>query len=73
MPNPIDPPAGCRFHPRCPRARDRCGAEEPLLEAGVPGHKTACFFPLEKWPLTAAEMQGADIAPAPVVAEVVAQ
>jgi oligopeptide/dipeptide ABC transporter ATP-binding protein len=49
IPSPIDPPAGCRFHPRCPKARDRCGSEEPPLEvkAGDAAlHLTACHFPV---------------------------
>jgi oligopeptide/dipeptide ABC transporter ATP-binding protein len=48
-PSPITPPAGCRFHPRCPRARQRCATEEPLLvtRAGdPPQHRTACHFPV---------------------------
>ncbi|HEY2287718.1 MAG TPA: dipeptide ABC transporter ATP-binding protein [Streptosporangiaceae bacterium] len=49
IPSPVDPPPGCRFHPRCPRARDRCQAEAPLLvpSPGDPGHFTACHFPIE--------------------------
>jgi oligopeptide/dipeptide ABC transporter ATP-binding protein len=45
-PNLINPPAGCRFHPRCPFAKERCAAEEPPLEEISPGHRCAChFFP----------------------------
>src|SRR5262249_33013464 len=49
IPSPIEPPAGCRFHPRCPLAQDRCRVEEPVLEpsASDPGHITACHFPIE--------------------------
>ena len=44
-PSPLDPPRGCRFHPRCAIARPRCAIEEPRLE-GAPGdHRAACFFP----------------------------
>ena len=63
VPNPINPPSGCRFHPRCPRARDTCALTEPPLASLAAGHDAACFFPLEKWPLTAAEMAGAGRAP----------
>jgi oligopeptide/dipeptide ABC transporter ATP-binding protein len=45
-PNPIDPPPGCRFHTRCPRATDVCSTVEPPL-AGYPGgHLAACHHPL---------------------------
>jgi oligopeptide/dipeptide ABC transporter ATP-binding protein len=42
VPSPIDPPAGCRFHTRCPFVVDRCLKEEPLLESVGPGHLVAC-------------------------------
>jgi peptide/nickel transport system ATP-binding protein len=44
VPNPADPPHGCRFNTRCPLAFDRCFAEEPpLVELGA-GHHAACFL-----------------------------
>ncbi|MDE0130747.1 MAG: ABC transporter ATP-binding protein [bacterium] len=48
VPSPINPPPGCRFHPRCPvgRTREVCRTEEPDLEEKQPGHLTACHFPL---------------------------
>jgi peptide/nickel transport system ATP-binding protein/oligopeptide transport system ATP-binding protein len=41
IPNLLDPPSGCRFHPRCPLAIDRCAAEKPLLR-DVAGRRVAC-------------------------------
>ena len=45
-PNPIDPPSGCRFHPRCPRATDICKQVEPPLTEYANGHLAACHHPL---------------------------
>jgi oligopeptide/dipeptide ABC transporter ATP-binding protein len=42
VPSPVNPPAGCRFHTRCPFAMDRCLREEPLLESFEDGHLVAC-------------------------------
>jgi oligopeptide/dipeptide ABC transporter ATP-binding protein len=45
-PNPISPPAGCVFHPRCPRATQVCREEEPPLMRYANGHLAACHHPL---------------------------
>jgi oligopeptide/dipeptide ABC transporter ATP-binding protein len=42
MPSALNPPAGCRFHTRCPYVRDRCRAEAPALIGEVDGHLVAC-------------------------------
>jgi peptide/nickel transport system ATP-binding protein len=42
VPNPLDPPSGCAFHPRCPHANARCRAERPELERSAAGSLVAC-------------------------------
>ena len=44
VPNPMNPPAGCRFHPRCPFAMPRCTEEEPVLRDAAPERKVACHL-----------------------------
>jgi peptide/nickel transport system ATP-binding protein len=45
-PSPVLPPPGCRFHPRCQAASERCRTEEPLLREIGPGHFVACHHPV---------------------------
>jgi peptide/nickel transport system ATP-binding protein len=66
-PDLTNPPAGCRFAPRCRYAADRCRAEEPNLRGEHPGHEFACFYPVGS-----AERGGITVhadAPAAVLAE----
>ncbi|MGQ9549894.1 MAG: ABC transporter ATP-binding protein [Roseiflexus sp.] len=50
VPSPINPPKGCRFHPRCWMARDICREVEPVFEEKAPGHWSACHFAHEVSP-----------------------
>ncbi len=46
VPSPLDPPSGCAFHPRCPRAiPGTCDKEVPRMEELLPGHRVACWAP----------------------------
>jgi oligopeptide/dipeptide ABC transporter ATP-binding protein len=44
VPSPLNPPPGCRFHPRCPVAIDRCSEEEPPFKDYGAGHFVACWL-----------------------------
>ncbi|MFL9880418.1 ATP-binding cassette domain-containing protein [Herbaspirillum rhizosphaerae] len=44
LPSPLNPPSGCTFHPRCPRAMPRCASERPMLRKVAEGHFSACHL-----------------------------
>jgi len=49
-PNLLSPPSGCRFHPRCPHATQKCAGEAPRLEEISEGHSVACWHPQRRSP-----------------------
>jgi peptide/nickel transport system ATP-binding protein len=60
VPNPINPPSACWFHPRCPRFhKGHCDVETPPLYSFGDGHVAACHYPLERWPMTEEEVRTA--------------
>jgi oligopeptide/dipeptide ABC transporter ATP-binding protein len=59
-PDLVAPPSGCPFHPRCPRASERCAAEMPPLEELLPAHRAACWHPSAR---LAGETAGAPAVP----------
>jgi len=57
VPNPIDPPSGCVFHPRCPRFHEGvCDVDDPPPGSFGGEHTAKCFYPLERWPMGVEEM-----------------
>jgi oligopeptide/dipeptide ABC transporter ATP-binding protein len=58
VPNPINPPNACRFHPRCPRFHEgHCDVDEPQLRRLGDKQEAACHYPLERWPMTEEEIR----------------
>ena len=49
VPSPINPPQGCKFHTRCPYARDVCKAQRPVMQEIEPGHLCACHKVSQGW------------------------
>jgi oligopeptide/dipeptide ABC transporter ATP-binding protein len=59
VPSPIDPPSGCRFHPRCPNAQfPKCSEDDPELTPHHRGQIAACHFPLEDRAIIEADASG---------------
>jgi oligopeptide transport system ATP-binding protein len=66
VPSPVDPPAACVFHPRCPRfQRGHCDVETPLLRPFEGDHEAACHYPIEHWPMSGEEFARAGEASIP--------
>jgi peptide/nickel transport system ATP-binding protein len=57
VPDPARPPAGCRFHPRCPERIERCAVDAPELEPITPGHDAACWVAVAARTSTAAAQE----------------
>jgi peptide/nickel transport system ATP-binding protein/oligopeptide transport system ATP-binding protein len=61
VPSPISPPPACVFHPRCPRFHEgHCDVEAPQLRELAPHQWAACHYPLERWPMSDAEIRQAE-------------
>src|SRR5207253_1125924 len=61
VPSPVDPPQACVFHPRCPRFHaGHCDVEAPQLRELEPRQAAACHYPLERWPMSDAEIRQAE-------------
>jgi peptide/nickel transport system ATP-binding protein/oligopeptide transport system ATP-binding protein len=61
VPSPISPPPACVFHPRCPRFhKGHCDVETPELRELAPHQRAACHYPLERWPMSDAEVRQAE-------------
>ncbi|HTY95949.1 MAG TPA: dipeptide ABC transporter ATP-binding protein [Solirubrobacteraceae bacterium] len=59
VPSPANPPSACRFHTRCPKARELCSVEDPPMEDKQTGTSAACHFPLDEGDLIELGLRGA--------------